>query len=455
VTSRVPLARHPVAIAGALIATAASVAFIALAIAAAFDLFENPYAGLVIFVALPAVFLLGLLLIPAGMWLERRKRRRHPGEMPEWPVLDFGKPQVRRAALIVTALTAVNVVIILVAGYGGLHAMDSPTFCGQACHTPMRPQFTAWQQAIHSRVACSACHIGEGARAMVHYKLAGVRQLYHVITDHYPRPIPSEADMRPALQVCGHCHEPGRPAPERTRVFREYADDESNSETKTVLQMHVGGGGGAGTAAHAIHWHADPAVRIEYLATDRQRQTISYVKVTDRQGQVKEYTAQDATPQQLSQGVRRIMDCVDCHNTIGHRILPTPEKAVDRAIAAGRIDRRLPFVRREGVRVLKQAYPGDDVALAAIDRSLREFYRGRGGAIDERALARGIQALQDVYRHNVFPTMKVTWGTYADNIGHLTSNGCFRCHDGSHTAKDGSTISSDCEYCHTDTTPAS
>ena len=112
-------------------------------------------------------------------------------------------------------------------------------------------------------------------------------------------------------------------------------------------------------------------------------------------------------------------------------------------------------MRREGVRVLKQTYPGDDVALAAIDRSLREFYRGRGGAIDERALARGIQALQDAYRHNVFPTMKVTWGTYADNIGHLTSNGCFRCHDGSHTAKDGSTISSDCEYCHTDTTPAS
>ena len=285
---RVPLARHPVAMAGALIATAASVAFIALAIAAAFELFENPYAGLVIFVALPAVFLLGLLLIPAGMWLERRRRRRHPGEMPEWPVLDFGKPQVRRAALIVTALTAVNVVIILVAGYGGLHAMDSPTFCGQACHTPMHPQFTAWQQAIHSRVACSACHIGEGARAMVHYKLAGVRQLYHVITDRYPRPIPSEADMRPALEVCGHCHEPGRPAPDRTRVFREFADDESNSETQTVLQMHVGGARVAGTAGHSIHWHADPAVRIEYVATDRERQTVSYVKVTDPQGRVKD-----------------------------------------------------------------------------------------------------------------------------------------------------------------------
>ena len=44
--------------------------------------------------------------------------------------------------------------------------------------------------------------------------------------------------------------------------------------------------------------------------------------------------------------------------------------------------------------------------------------------------------------------MKVTWGVYPDNVGHMTSAGCFRCHDGGHTAKDGTTISADCEYCH-------
>lgn len=32
--------------------------------------------------------------------------------------------------------------------------------------------------------------------------------------------------------------------------------------------------------------------------------------------------------------------------------------------------------------------------------------------------------------------------------GPLTSDGCIRCHDGSHTAKDGSVMSGDCEYCH-------
>ena len=44
--------------------------------------------------------------------------------------------------------------------------------------------------------------------------------------------------------------------------------------------------------------------------------------------------------------------------------------------------------------------------------------------------------------------MKVTFGVYPDNIGHITSNGCFRCHDDGHMAADGTSISGDCEYCH-------
>ena len=59
-----------------------------------------------------------------------------------------------------------------------------------------------------------------------------------------------------------------------------------------------------------------------------------------------------------------------------------------------------------------------------------------------------VGAVQDVYRRNVFPAMSVTWGSYPNNLGHITSNGCMRCHDDSHEAKDGSKISGDCEYCH-------
>jgi hypothetical protein len=229
-------------------------------------------------------------------------------------------------------------------------------------------------------------------------------------------------------------------------VIREYGDDEENSETMTVLQMHLGV---SSSSKRAIHWHADPAVRIEYVSTDAERQTIPYVRVTDAKGSVKEYRAADATDQMISGGSRRTMDCVDCHNVVGHPISPTAEKAVDRAIAAALVSRDLPYVRREGIRLLKESYSDQDAGVRAIERGLRKFYESQEGVTDQQVLARTVAAFQDLYRRNVFPPMKVTWGAYRDNSGHVTSNGCFRCHDDEHKARDGSTISADCEYCHT------
>jgi hypothetical protein len=447
VTGRVALVRHPIAIIGALIATASAVVFFALLIAALAGLFDNPYAGLVVFVALPAIFVVGLLLIPLGTWLQRRKLRRHPSAAVDWPVLDFRRPDVRRTALVVTALTSVNVIILLLAGYGSLHWMESPTFCGQVCHTPMRPQFTAWREAAHGRIACVSCHVGEGAAGFVHAKLSGVRQLYEVTTNSYPRPIPPGAHMPAGAQAktCGKCHSPTRVTGDQIRVIREYADDEKNSETLTVLQMFVGNGSSSG---RAIHWHADPAIRIEYVSTDPAGETIPFVRVTDASGQVKEYVTEGTSEQAIAGGTRQTMDCMDCHNTVGHPISPTPERAVDEAIAPGLVSRQLPSVRREAVRLVKETYPSQDEAAAAIERGLKEFYRSAGGSVDQQALERSVRAVQDLYRRNVFPDMKVGWGTYARNLGHTTSTGCFRCHDGSHAAKDGSTISPDCEYCH-------
>ena len=97
---------------------------------------------------------------------------------------------------------------------------------------------------------------------------------------------------------------------------------------------------------------------------------------------------------------------------------------------------------------MKATYPSQDEGVRAIEEGLRSFYGTRGGSIDQQALARTVAAVQELYRQNVFPAMNVTWGTYPDNKGHVTSTGCFRCHDDSHEAKDGSKISADCEYCH-------
>lgn len=428
-----------------IVTTASAVVFVTLVIAELLGMLANPYAGLVVFIAIPVVFVMGLLLIPAGMWLQSKKLALHPEETAEWPVIDLRKAHVRRTTLIITILTAVNAVIILLAGYGSLHAMETPGFCGQVCHTTMEPQFKAWQGAVHAGVACVNCHIGEGAGGFVHAKLGGVRQLMHVITDNVPSPVPPGADMLPGTQaqLCSNCHKPGRIVADSVRVTREYAEDETNSETMSAMQMHVSH---TSSSEHAIHWHADPSVRIEYVATDEKRETIPYVRVTDAKGQVKEYVAPD-TPADVVNGARQRMDCMDCHNTVGHPISPTAEQAVDRAIAEGRVSRELPFVRREGVRLLKEEHPNQQAGAQAIDQGLRNFYQSRNGT-NQEALAGAIVAFQDLYGRNVFPSMKVSWGSYPDNTGHLNSPGCFRCHDDSHAAKDGTSISGDCEFCH-------
>ena len=423
-------------------------AFAALMIALLTGLFHrNPYAGLVVFVAIPGLFFFGLLLMPLGMWLQRRRLLRHPESEADWPILDFRRPEVRRRALLFTALTAVNVVILLLAGYSSLHWMESPPFCGQVCHTPMTPQFTAWQAATHRQVACVDCHIGEGVQGFVYAKANGTRQLLHVATGAFPRPIPPGAEMPPGTQAltCQGCHNPGRIVGDRLRVIREYADDEASTETMTVLQLHVGRPSSSG---RAIHWHADPKTRVEYVATDHERQTIPYVKLTDARGVVKEFRTDDATDQLIRDGQRRTMDCIDCHNTVGHPIAPTAEQAVDRYIARTWVSRQLPFVRRESVKLMKASYPSSDAGAEQIGQGLRTLYAARSAPADQQALTHTVNALQGLYRRSVFPTMKVTWGSYPDNRGHTTSNGCFRCHDDSHKASDGSTISGDCEYCH-------
>jgi hypothetical protein len=150
------------------------------------------------------------------------------------------------------------------------------------------------------------------------------------------------------------------------------------------------------------------------------------------------------------------MDCIDCHNTVGHPIAPTAEQAVDQAIAAGLVSRQLPHARREGVRLLKAAYTSEDEAMRAIENGFRAFYQSGGAGVDPDTIGRSAAALQAVYRRNVFPAMKVAWGSYPSNKGHFTAPGCFRCHDDSHADQSGATISSDCDYCHKqiDTPPA-
>ena len=436
---------------GGIIAIAMVLLFILLFLLELLGLVSNPYLGLLVFAAVPAALVLGLLLILLGVRLDRRRRARDPGAPPaDWPVLDLRLPRHRSVAAGVLALTAINLMLLSMASYGAVHYMETTEFCGQVCHTTMEPQYVAHGSGPHARVPCVACHVGPGVGALIESKLAGTRQLWQVATGNVPRPVPSPVhNLRPARFTCEQCHWPEKFHGERIRVFREFGNDEANTETSSVMTMLVGGGSATLGVGSGIHWHMNLDNEIEYITTDPRREVIPWVQLRGRDGTVREFVTPGTTPEQLAAGERRRMDCMDCHNRPAHTFYATPERAVDAGIVQGLIPRELPFARREVVAAVTPEYPDRQAALEAIASSLREHYR-QDSSIDPRLVERAISGAQTVWTTNMFPAMNVKWGTYPNQIGHIDFPGCFRCHDDEHASEDGSVIRQDCELCHKD-----
>jgi hypothetical protein len=440
--------RSRLATIGVAVTTAGALLFLGLVALDLLGYLENPYAGIVVFIMAPAIFVFGLLLIPAGLWLGRRRRAREGQPPPAAPSLS--DPNVRRTLLFLAVATMVNLAIVSFAGFGAVEYSESQAFCGQSCHPVMTPEFDAHRAGTHAKVHCVSCHVGPGAGAFLSAKFNGSRQLWLVASHTYHRPIPAPIhNLPPTEGTCENCHWPDRYIGDVIKVFYEYADDEANTETKTTVRLHVGGavsgtGGGSG-----IHWHMNRTNVVEYLAEDEARETITYVRATGRDGMVREYYGEGVTPAAIAGKPLRRMDCTDCHNRAAHAFGTTPERAVDAAIGAGLIDARIPFIRRETVRALRGQYASHDAADQQIDATIRDALKARlPRGFEEAALRRSIGVAQSIHRRNVFPEMNIGWGSYPNHAGHTTSNGCFRCHDDSHKTREGLAIKQECESCH-------
>jgi hypothetical protein len=445
------LGTNPISLVGVILTTSAGVTLVGFW---AFEILRggpvHPYAGIVLFLVLPGIFALGLVLMPAGLlWRWRRMRKR--GELPgDYPPVRFSQRSVRNAAVFVVVATMLNVAILGTGSYRGVEYMDSPQFCGMTCHKVMAPEYSAYIGSPHSRVACVQCHIGPGASWFVRSKLSGARQLIAVARETYSRPIPSPVrELRPARETCEQCHWPRKFAGDKLIVRTKHADDEANTPLFTVLLMKIGGHSGRGAAG--IHGrHLDETERVRYVSTDGRRQVIPAVSYLDDAGKMVDYLSEDAAGKPPAGGERRTMDCMDCHNRPTHAF-DLPERAVDRALADGRISRALPFVRKKSVELLRADYPDRDAAARELGARLAEFYRREYPQVyesrrpDVEAAGAGIR---DIYLRNIFPNMRVTWGTYPNNLGHEDFPGCFRCHDDKHRAADGRVITQDCNACH-------
>lgn len=447
------LGQNPISFIGAALTTSSAVTLIAFWF---YDFLlpgpPHPYIGILLFLILPGVFLLGLLAIPIGILLRRHKLKTHGQLLDSYPAINLRERVVRQGILVVGAATFLNVLIFGTASYRGVEYMDSTQFCGQTCHTVMTPEFTAYQNSPHARVNCVECHIGPGAGWFVRSKLSGVRQVFAVTFHTYSRPIHSPVkDLRPARETCEQCHWPQRFTGDKFVAKTTYKDDEKNTPQITAMLLKIGGHTWQGSVG--IHGrHLDEGSRIRYISIDDQRQVIPVVYYTNDQGKTVEYVSSDVqvTKQQLEAGEHRSMDCVDCHNRPTHAF-ETPENAVNEQMATGRISPELPFIRKRAVELLKADYPDRDSARRGIVEGVKAFYRTSYPAVYDgrRALVeQSAEAVASIYLRNIFPDMKVTWGVHPNNLGHTDFPGCFRCHDGSHTSADGQAITNDCSACH-------
>jgi len=169
-------------------------------------------------------------------------------------------------------------------------------------------------------------------------------------------------------------------------------------------------------------------------------------------GEARTFLADGST----SQSGRKSAPAIRCSASIVITAQPhtfeLPERAVDGAMGLGHISPTLPYIKKKAMELLKVTYASNEEAVRTIPAKLAVFYRDSYPAISSQRSSDISQASAEIaaiYNRNVFPDLKVTWGTYPNNLGHTDFPGCFRCHDGSHSTADRkTTITQDCNTCH-------
>lgn len=404
---------------------------------------RNPYVGILAYVAAPGFFLLGVVLIVIGIFLQRRTERRAAKvAAPLVLKIDLSRPRDRRILAVFAASTVIFLFVTALGSYETYQFTESVQFCGQTCHS-MEPEFVSSQTFEHSKVECVECHVGPGAAAYLSTKVNGVKQLYHTIANDYQRPIyVNDANPRPPQALCEQCHWPQRYVGNVARSFNHFLSDEKNTPFTVRLLLWVGGGEPTNGPEGGIHFHMNIANKIEYIATDDRLLNIPWVRITNPRGETTVYQTPDFKGDPKNFRIRR-MDCMDCHSRPAHKV-HSPNDAVDLALFTGRIDSSIPWVKSKVVQALVQPYQTKAEGLQKIALTLRKDYPDpvQGDPIVKEA--------QAIYRANFFPEQKLDWRTHPDFVGHKNWNGCFRCHDGQHNSTDGkkSIQASNCNSCH-------
>jgi hypothetical protein len=416
---------------------------------------SNTYLGVFIYIVLPAVLVIGLILIPIGMLVNVKKVRKLPETGRKWPVFDMNNEKHRKSLLIVSGFTLVFVLVSAMGSYQAYQYTESIEFCGKLCHSVMEPEYVTYLNSPHARVRCVECHVGEGASWYVKSKLSGLYQVYSVLFHKYSTPIPTPiSNLRPAAETCEKCHWPQKFYERKLRNQRGFLTDSANTHWNIAMLMKIGPSYSAYGLREGIHWHINPDVSIEYIATTNDRESIPWVKLTNRKtGVVKIFQDKDnpVSNSAVDSLAKRSLDCMDCHNRPSHSY-KSANVYMDNALISGLVPDSLPFIKKASMKVLGNQFSTRDSAMLGIREGITTYYQNKRPEIyksHQDLIEKAILGIQGEFQKNTFPTMKASSSSYLNHIGHLESDGCFRCHSGRHETGTGETISKDCNLCHT------
>ena len=338
--------------------------------------------------------------------------------------------------------------LVLIGGIYGWDYSNSPGFCGTSCHT-MPPQNVTYLKSPHANVSCEECHIGRAfvGDLLVH-KSEGLRELFDYTFGTYEYPIIASR-LRPARYTCETCHLPEVFKDDKLKMISHFKDDKTNTPENTYLILKTGGGAKRDGLGKGIHWHI--INKVEYLETDQLGQTIPYIRVQNADGTQNEYVDVESgfDTKTIDQSKLRVMDCTSCHNRVSHNF-KFPSTSMDEYMAKNLIDPSIPEIHSEGVKVLSGSYKTQAEGLAAI-ASLEDFYKSNYSdfyASKPNLIKTAITMIQTIYADTVFLDQKINWETHPNNIGHVLTAGCFRCHDGKHLDANNQAIRMECNLCH-------
>ncbi len=343
---------------------------------------------------------------------------------------------------------AVILIALLAGGITGWQYTNSPKFCGYTCHT-MPPQNAAYLKSPHANVYCTECHVGRSVLGTeLARKIEDLYEVYSMVFHTYTFPIQASR-TRPAAVTCNQCHLPEAFSGNKTVVFDHYAPDANNTPLSTYMMLKTGGGANLQGVASGIHWHVVNTV--EYYTTDPLSQNIPFVRVVKADGTTTDYLDTESTidPSKINQSQLKTMDCISCHNRVTHNFA-LPADSVDNAMSAGLISPTIPEIKLKAVEVLSKAYISQKFAMSGIaglqnyyTQYYNDFYSKNVNLIQS-----AIKQLQTIYNQTVFTDQKVDWTTHPNNLGHINSPGCFRCHDGKHLNSQEQAIRLECNLCH-------